>query len=151
MVSTPAYVPSPDEIRAAVAAPWQWDGIWQIAGLCRRDSDRDWYPDSASSQRRLTRICQGCPVRRQCLTWALETGEHAGVWGGLTERELRKTAGITPQGTKRTRPSTNICCPWCTSRNLLMVATERIKCETCGFDWPGMVADRCDLIDTNSN
>jgi WhiB family redox-sensing transcriptional regulator len=35
------------------------------------------------------RVCQGCPVRARCLEWALETGQHAGVWGGLSEDERR--------------------------------------------------------------
>lgn len=33
-------------------------------------------------------ICGGCPVIEQCLTWALETGEEHGVWGGYDEREI---------------------------------------------------------------
>jgi WhiB family transcriptional regulator, redox-sensing transcriptional regulator len=32
-------------------------------------------------------ICGGCPVRQQCLQWALDTDQNAGVWGGLSESE----------------------------------------------------------------
>jgi WhiB family redox-sensing transcriptional regulator len=32
------------------------------------------------------RICGGCPVREQCLEWALSYGEH-GTWGGLTAQQ----------------------------------------------------------------
>ncbi|MER6093516.1 WhiB family transcriptional regulator [Streptomyces bluensis] len=32
-------------------------------------------------------ICSRCPVIRQCLTWALSSGQTAGVWGGLCEEE----------------------------------------------------------------
>jgi WhiB family redox-sensing transcriptional regulator len=35
------------------------------------------------------RICRACPVRTRCLTWALENGVAAGVWGGATEEERR--------------------------------------------------------------
>jgi hypothetical protein len=35
-------------------------------------------------------ICRACDVREKCLEWALERGESAGVWGGLTERERNK-------------------------------------------------------------
>jgi WhiB family redox-sensing transcriptional regulator len=31
-------------------------------------------------------ICAGCPVRRDCLQWALDNDE-VGIWGGLTQRE----------------------------------------------------------------
>jgi WhiB family redox-sensing transcriptional regulator len=33
------------------------------------------------------RVCGRCPVRQQCLEWAITTGQHAGVWGGLSESE----------------------------------------------------------------
>src|SRR5690625_7225018 len=33
--------------------------------------------------------CQRCPVMETCLKWALETGQGAGVWGGLSEDERR--------------------------------------------------------------
>lgn len=34
-------------------------------------------------------ICATCSVKGTCLEWALETGQDAGVWGGLTEEERR--------------------------------------------------------------
>ena len=34
-------------------------------------------------------ICQRCSVVEDCLTWALESGQDAGVWGGLSEDERR--------------------------------------------------------------
>jgi len=35
------------------------------------------------------RICQTCPVRTLCLTWALDQGNSSGIWGGTTEDERR--------------------------------------------------------------
>jgi WhiB family transcriptional regulator, redox-sensing transcriptional regulator len=37
-------------------------------------------------------ICHRCEVDQTCLTWAIEFGQDAGVWGGLTpdERRARK-------------------------------------------------------------
>ena len=40
-------------------------------------------------------ICGRCPVRQQCLDWALATDQRAGIWGGLSEGErlpLRRRA-----------------------------------------------------------
>jgi WhiB family transcriptional regulator, redox-sensing transcriptional regulator len=34
-------------------------------------------------------VCRRCEVVETCLRWALETGQDAGVWGGLSEDERR--------------------------------------------------------------
>lgn len=34
-------------------------------------------------------ICRRCPVAATCLTWAMDTKQEHGVWGGLTEDERR--------------------------------------------------------------
>lgn len=33
------------------------------------------------------RVCARCPVRPECLEWALSTGQTSGVWGGTCEQE----------------------------------------------------------------
>lgn len=35
-------------------------------------------------------ICDLCPVRAECLEWALDTCQDAGVWGGLGEEDRRE-------------------------------------------------------------
>lgn len=42
------------------------------------------------------RICAACPVRTQCLEWAIapETRAEAGVFGGKTIRERRQITGV---------------------------------------------------------
>lgn len=34
-------------------------------------------------------ICRRCDVMEICLKWALENGQDAGVWGGMSEDERR--------------------------------------------------------------
>src|SRR6202007_1596399 len=34
-------------------------------------------------------VCRRCKVMEPCLQWALESGQDAGVWGGLSEDERR--------------------------------------------------------------
>jgi transcription factor WhiB len=36
------------------------------------------------------RVCARCPVRSQCLAYALEHHEPEGIWGGLTPPERRR-------------------------------------------------------------
>ena len=35
-------------------------------------------------------ICTECSVREECLNYALETNQEAGVWGGYAEDERRR-------------------------------------------------------------
>jgi WhiB family redox-sensing transcriptional regulator len=32
-------------------------------------------------------VCRRCPVVSECLSWALDSGQDAGVWGGMSEDE----------------------------------------------------------------
>lgn len=44
-------------------------------------------------------LCDGCPVRVDCLDYALTVGERFGMWGGLTPAErgrLARTIGMRP-------------------------------------------------------
>jgi WhiB family transcriptional regulator, redox-sensing transcriptional regulator len=34
-------------------------------------------------------VCRRCSAVEKCLTWALDSGQEAGVWGGLSEDERR--------------------------------------------------------------
>jgi WhiB family redox-sensing transcriptional regulator len=38
-------------------------------------------------------ICADCPVRRQCLAFALDTRQDHGVWGGTSEQERLHAGG----------------------------------------------------------
>ena len=48
------------------------------------------YSQPAKEQTsRAKAVCLPCPVRGECLRWALDTCQDAGVWGGLDEEERR--------------------------------------------------------------
>ena len=66
------------------------DRPWAAYAACR-DADPDWFfPGPEGDHRSAVRVCAGCPVREECLEWALETRMRYGIWGGLTERERRR-------------------------------------------------------------
>jgi WhiB family redox-sensing transcriptional regulator len=48
---------------------------------------------------RAKRVCERCPVRAQCLDWALHTRQDAGIWGGMTEDERRILGRSRPRPT----------------------------------------------------
>jgi hypothetical protein len=54
---------------------------------CRDRPGRWWF--TASTRRRAIQICQRCPVRVECLAYAIDSDEQYGVWGGLTVDERR--------------------------------------------------------------
>lgn len=63
---------------------------WSVFGSCRETGpdDQTWFPEQKWGRATdAKRICQGCPVRRECLEYALKRGERYGVWGGLTTKE----------------------------------------------------------------
>ncbi len=45
--------------------------------------------DRRAREDRAKLICRGCAVRPDCLSYALETREPYGIWGGLTEVERK--------------------------------------------------------------
>ena len=62
---------------------------WMDDGLCAQTFPEAFFPEQGSSARDAKRICAACPVKAQCLEYALRNGERFGVWGGLSERERR--------------------------------------------------------------
>jgi len=70
---------------------------WRQLAACRHADPELFFPVSASgpSQDQVTQakaICAGCPVRQQCLGFALDTRQDHGVWGGMSEEERRPRA-----------------------------------------------------------
>lgn len=68
---------------------------WMADGSCRTiDSDiffcEDMAPNSnvrVARTQTARRICAACPVRSKCLTYAVLTGQEAGIWAGTTPSE----------------------------------------------------------------
>lgn len=53
-----------------------------------RDEDLDMFFAVGDGQEEQAKaVCRRCPVRWECLTYALETRQRHGVWGGLTAEE----------------------------------------------------------------
>lgn len=67
---------------------------WREDVACR-DADPDlFFPIGMTGaalrqMEQAKRICRACPVRIQCLGWALENRVTEGVWGGTTPDERR--------------------------------------------------------------
>lgn len=62
---------------------------WRDQAICAQIDPALFFPDRGGSTTEAQKICTGCDVRRDCRDYAVATGKRHGVWGGLTERELR--------------------------------------------------------------
>ena len=64
-------------------------GDWVDQAACAGVDPDLFFPDRGASLADARRVCAGCPVRAECLEYALEAGEKFGVWGGTSEKERR--------------------------------------------------------------
>ena len=65
---------------------------WTVDAACA-DADPDlFFGEHGRPATEAKQICAGCPVRAECLDFALEGRERFGIWGGLTEKQRRVEA-----------------------------------------------------------
>lgn len=75
-----------------------WSLGWQFDAACRGEDSSlffapnhfERYGEKESREARAKAICARCPVRSECLEYALRIREPHGVWGGLNETERRQ-------------------------------------------------------------
>lgn len=70
---------------------------WADRAACSEtDPELFFSPDGERGQARVkreqaaVRVCAGCDVRAECLTYAVDTRQRDGVWGGTTEDARRR-------------------------------------------------------------
>lgn len=71
---------------------------WRHAAACRGEDPALFFAPSYFEKRGekesreavAKAICARCPVRMECLDFALDTQETHGVWGGCNEMERRR-------------------------------------------------------------
>ena len=61
---------------------------WRVDALCAQVGGDVFFPDKGGDSLAAKRICGDCPVRAECLAYALDwPGEQPqGIWGGLGAR-----------------------------------------------------------------
>ena len=75
------------------------DTDWMAQGNCADKSPSIFFPSDGVGVEAARRVCDGCPVKDQCLNYALDNRIDHGVWGGTSERERRrilKARGVGP-------------------------------------------------------
>jgi WhiB family redox-sensing transcriptional regulator len=64
--------------------------VWMLNAKCRGVNPAEFFPSDGSGVEVAQRMCAECPVRAECLEYALENRIDQGVWGGASERERRR-------------------------------------------------------------
>ena len=127
------------------------DFEWHIDAECAKPMHKnkmDWFFSKDVEEKHAAKnLCHTCPVRKNCLQWALEHKQLHGVWGGKDEIEIRRTLSVSYLG-EETRRRRFPNCPYCAARPSKLEThivdlpkggrwkTARIaRCTECGFAW----------------
>jgi WhiB family redox-sensing transcriptional regulator len=74
---------------------------WRDQAACRDVVTADYDPffaDTAELQVEAIGICATCPVRNDCLTFAVRTGQQYGIWGGQPQQMVRRLIALDRAG-----------------------------------------------------
>lgn len=63
---------------------------WMLAGHCRDREPTFFFPSDGVGVEHARHVCADCPVKIECLEYALRYRIEHGVWGGASERERRR-------------------------------------------------------------
>ena len=66
--------------------------FWREVAACVDRQEVDFFaaPDRSAETARAKAICASCPVVEECLSFAIETNQPDGIWGGYTTKERVK-------------------------------------------------------------
>jgi WhiB family redox-sensing transcriptional regulator len=70
------------------------DMDWRSRAACLDEDPELFFPigntgPALAQIEEAKKVCRRCEVREVCLQWALDHGQDAGVWGGMSEDERR--------------------------------------------------------------
>jgi hypothetical protein len=103
--SGPSHPPTP----ALAALVARHLGPWARQASCAGENPDIFFPPKTSPGTEAREICQRCPVRQDCLDYAMRADIRYGIWGGLDENERhslrRKQARSRSRGQGGRRPA----------------------------------------------
>lgn len=111
---------------------------WRREAACQ-DTEINFFSIDQQEKYKARALCaSACPVRLQCLSFALNEKLIWGVWGGVDEYELRRALSVDRYGDaihRARKPR----CPHCSRPTLVVDIKKRaryhVTCSVCGLDW----------------
>jgi hypothetical protein len=79
---------------------------WRDLGACLDVVSADYDPffaDTAELQAEAIAVCETCLARDACLTFAVRTGQHYGIWGGQPQQIIRHLIAADRAGLPQAR------------------------------------------------
>jgi WhiB family redox-sensing transcriptional regulator len=124
---------------------------WQENSLCSKKENRrlteNFFSEVLEEKHEAKNLCFRCPVRKDCIKYALESKEIWGIWGGKDENEIRRALSVDADGNEIRRgrfPQ----CPYCAARTSKLetyivdlpgggrwTTARMVKCTECDFSW----------------
>lgn len=70
------------------------DYSWRTRATCKDTDPELFFPVGTTGQAllqidRAKEVCDDCPVKIECLDFAIATNQDSGIWGGTSEEERR--------------------------------------------------------------
>ena len=61
--------------------------------VCSQTDPEEWFPEKGGSTALAKMYCKPCPLKKECLEFALKNNELFGIWGGVGPRTRRRMPG----------------------------------------------------------
>lgn len=124
---------------------------WLADSLCSKKENKhmiEWFFSEEPEEKYAAKnLCFACPVRKDCIKYALEEKQIWGVWGGRDENEIRRILSVDANGDECRRERYPQC-PFCFARTVKLktyivdlpgggrwTTARMVECTDCTFAW----------------
>ena len=124
-----------------------WHEDAECAKPIHIDKVDKFFANKPSQQYEAKKLCEMCPVKKECARWALDTKQIWGIWGGMGPEQIRRTLSVNWEG-QEMRHKRFPLCPICKAKTdrLQSAVIERpdggrwstmriVRCNGCQFTW----------------
>ena len=84
-----AFPPASDQVHQT-PTPLDISTGWMSNAACRERAPSQFFPSDGAGAGVAKRMCAACPVRKDCLEYALFFRIEHGIWGGCSERARKR-------------------------------------------------------------